>query len=72
MQSKYAVVIVTFQPDIERVVHNVKALQKQGFFVVIVDNFSKNINMLPEINSPTRRKASEKLFLTRNQPFLLL
>lgn len=48
MQSKYAVVIVTFQPDIERVVHNVKALQKQGFFVVIVDNFSKNIKEIKE------------------------
>ena len=43
MQKKYAVVIVTFQPDIQRVTGNVRELRRQGFFVIIVDNFSGNI-----------------------------
>ena len=48
MQSKYAVVIVTFQPDIERVVGNVRELRRQGFYVVIVDNFSDSIAEIRE------------------------
>lgn len=43
MQNKYAAVIVTYQPDIERVKLNVSELRKQGFFVIIVDNCSDSI-----------------------------
>ncbi len=48
MQKKYAVVIVTFQPDLQRVIGNVRELHKQGFFVIIVDNFSNNIKSIRE------------------------
>lgn len=48
MQKKYAVVIVTFQPDIQRVTGNVRELRRQGFFVIIVDNFSGNIKDIRE------------------------
>ena len=48
MQSEYAVVIVTYQPDLERVIGNVRELQRQGFFVVIVDNNSDSIAEIRE------------------------
>lgn len=48
MQNKYVVVIVTFQPDAERVRVNVAGLKRQGFTVIIVDNFSDNIEQIKE------------------------
>ena len=48
MQSEYAVVIVTYQPDLERVIENVRELQRQGFLVVIVDNNSDSIAEIRE------------------------
>ena len=41
MNKKYSAVIVTMNPDIERVRSNVESLIRQGFAVIIVDNHSK-------------------------------
>ncbi len=48
MKKKYAAVIVTYQPDAERVRCNTENLRHQGFFVIIVDNGSENVNEIRE------------------------
>ena len=50
MNKKYSAVIVTMNPDIERVRSNVESLIRQEFVVIIVDNHSKESSALRSIN----------------------
>ena len=54
MNKKYSAVIVTMNPDIDRVRSNVESLVRQGFIVIIVDNHS---------NEPTALRSIEHVCL---------
>ena len=47
--EKYYAIIISFNPDIEKVRNTVYNLKKQGFYVTIIDNHSYNVEKVKEI-----------------------
>lgn len=49
--KKNAAIIITYNPSITRLLKNISELNKQGFYVYVIDNHSNNLSLITETSS---------------------